>query len=44
MRNLEYGTDESIYKTETDHGHGEQACGCQVEERKKWDGLGIWGW
>ena len=27
--NLKYGTNEPIYKTETDHGHGEQTCGCQ---------------
>ena len=23
MRNLKYGTNEPIYKTEADHGHGE---------------------
>ena len=27
-----------IYKTETDHGHGEQTCGCQWEE---WGGRGM---
>ena len=29
MRNLKHGTDDPIYKTETDHRHGEQTCGCQ---------------
>ena len=26
-----YGTNDPIYKTKTDHGHGEQTCGCQGE-------------
>ena len=26
MWNLNYGTNERIYKTETDHGHGEACC------------------
>ena len=29
MWNLKYGTDDPIYKTETDCGHGEQTCGHQ---------------
>ena len=29
MWNLEYGAGDPIYKTETDHGHGEQTCGFQ---------------
>ena len=29
MWNLKYGTNDSIYKTEADHGHGEQPCSCQ---------------
>ena len=32
--------DDTIYKTETDHGHGEQACGCQRgvgRERGGWE-------
>jgi len=29
MWNLKYDTNDPIYKTETDHGHGEQICGCQ---------------
>ena len=44
MWNLKYGTNDPIYKTETDHGHGEQACGCQWGVRKEWDGWGVWGW
>ena len=30
--NLKYGTDDPVYKTETDHSHGEQTCGCQGKE------------
>ena len=26
---LKYDTDDPIYKTETNHGHGEQTYGCQ---------------
>ena len=29
MWNIKYDTNGPIYKTETDHGHGEQTCGCQ---------------
>ena len=28
MWSLKYGTDDPIYKTETDHGHGDQTCVC----------------
>ena len=28
MAYLKYGTNDPIYKTETDHGHGEQTCVC----------------
>ena len=28
MWNLKYGTNDPIYKIESDHGHGEQTCGC----------------
>ena len=45
MWNLNYGTDDSIYKTETDYGQGEQTCASQgqgegsgMDER-----FGIWG-
>ena len=31
----------SIYKTETDHGHGGQACVCQGTRQGWW---GVWGW
>ena len=42
---FKYETDDLIYKTETDHGQGEQPCcfwggGGGVE----WDGRGVWGW
>ena len=29
MWNLKYGTNDPIYKTETDYEQGEQNCGCQ---------------
>ena len=29
MWNLKYGKNDPIYKTETDHSHGEQTCGFQ---------------
>ena len=31
MWNLKYGTNESIYKTKIDHGHGELTCSCWGE-------------
>ena len=34
MWHLKYGANESIYKTETDRGHGEQTCVCQGEGRE----------
>ena len=37
MWNLKYGTDDPIYKIETDHGHGKQTCGCW------WGGRGVDG-
>ena len=43
MWNLKYGINEPVYKTETDHGHGEQSCGCHGDGRKEWDGWGVWG-
>ena len=42
MWNLKYGTNDPIYKTEKDHGHGEPTCGCQGEGRKEWDGRVVW--
>ena len=44
MQILKHGTDDPIYKTETDHGHGEQTCGCQEGAGREWDGQGVWGW
>ena len=43
MQNLKYGKNDSIYKTETDHGHREQTCGWE-EGKEEWDGWGVWGW
>ena len=42
--NLKYGTNDHVYKTETDHGHGEQTCVCQQGWRREEDGQGVWGW
>ena len=44
MWNLIYVTDDPIYKIETDHGFGQQTCGCQGEaEGSVMDGeLGWW--
>ena len=33
MWNLKYGTKDPIYKTEIDHRHGEQTCGCWGDGR-----------
>ena len=38
MWNPKYDTNDPIYKTETDHGHREQICGCQ-----RWGGSGMDG-
>ena len=32
MCNLKYGTDDPSYKTEADHDHREQTCGCRGEK------------
>ena len=37
---LKYGIDDPIFKTETDHRHGEQTCICQGEVGTEWDGQG----
>ena len=44
MLNLKYGANDTIHKTETDHRHGGQTCGCQGGERRKQDGQGVEGW
>ena len=36
--NIKYGTHDSIYKTETDHGHGDQTCVCQEGGEGREDG------
>ena len=43
MWNLNYGTNDPIYKTETDRGHEEQTCVCQGDgEGVAWTGsLGL---
>ena len=42
---LKYGTNEPIYKTETESRHREQTCGYQgAGEGRERDGLGVWGW
>ena len=38
--NLKYGTDDPIYKTETDRCQGEQTCGSQEGEGRECDGWG----
>ena len=36
MWNLKYGTNEPIYRTETDSQNREQTCGCQGGGRREW--------
>ena len=43
MWNLKYGTDDPIYKTETNHGQGEQTCDSQWGGGGEWDGRAVWG-
>ena len=43
LLNLKYGTDDPIYKPETDHGQGEKTCGSQGGKRREWDGWAVWG-
>ena len=42
MWTLKYGSNEKQKQT---HRHREQICvvGCQGEEVREWDGLGVWG-
>ena len=40
--NLKYGTDEPIYKTETDHVQEEQTFGSQWGEGRVWGGWEVW--
>ena len=44
MWNLNYGTDDLIYKTEKGHGHGEKTSGCQRVGGREWEGWGVRGW
>ena len=43
MWNLNYDTNNPVYKTETDQGHGEQTCVCHWRGWREWDGQGVWG-
>ena len=44
MWKLKYDTRDPIDTTETDHEHGEQACGCQGPGwGRVWNGQGVWG-
>ena len=38
MWNLKYGTHDPTYKTESDHGQGEQTCDSQGDEGVVWVG------
>ena len=43
--NLKYSTDDPMYKTETGHGQGGQACGPQEgggKEKNEWAVCGFW--
>ena len=42
-KQIKYGTDDPIYKTETDHSQGQQTCGSQQGEKRAWDGQAVWG-
>ena len=44
MWNLKCSTDDSMYKTETDYGHGKQTCGCQGAGGRKWARWAVWSW
>ena len=44
MRNLKCGTNEPMYKTETDSWNKEQTHSCQRGGWRKWDGWVVWGW
>ena len=41
MWNLKYDTNDPIYKTETDHRHGKQTCGCQGGKRGMYWEFGV---
>ena len=42
IQNLKYGTNDPIYKTETDLNHGEQTGGCHFGGGVgEWDGWGV---
>ena len=43
MQNLEYGTNDPIYKREIDQRHEEQARGCQRGGGEEVGWMGSWG-
>ena len=42
MWNLKYGTDDTIYKTEINHGQEEQTCSSWGEGRGSGNGQAVW--
>ena len=44
MWNLKYGTNEPIYKTETDTDMENRLVVAKGEWGRERDGLGVWGW
>ena len=42
MWNLTYGTDDPVFKEETDNGQGEQTCGSQGGSKMGWGGWAVW--
>ena len=44
MQNLKYGTSESIYKTNRLRDIKNRLVVAKGEEKREWDGLGVWGW
>ena len=43
MRNLKYGTDEPVYRTETDSQTWRTDLWLPWERGREWDELGVWG-
>ena len=41
MWNVKYGSNDPIYNTEKDHGHGDQTCVCQGEGGRGGNGQGV---
>ena len=43
FQNQKYGTDDSVYKRETDHDQEEQTCGSQGAMGREWNGWAFSG-